>query len=163
MTSSDGATSYLTGPLHPDTDQQNGARVTVPFIRRLQARVLASRYDEQLERGVPVAAGSPLAAHRARLLSRRERQDMAASVTLLLSDAGRLPHVRGTASRMPIRIDAVEESADVVRDVLARLLGPLPVRARGMARLRLLLGDGRGPLYRSGSFAAAMRGVLAAM
>jgi hypothetical protein len=34
-----------------------------------------------------------------------------------------------------------------------------------MARLRILLSDGRSPVYRSGhgTFAAAMRGVLAAM
>jgi len=39
------------------------------------------------------------------------------------------------------------------------------VRARGMARLRMLLSDGTGPLYRAGrgSLAAELRGVLAAL
>jgi hypothetical protein len=45
------------------------------------------------------------------------------------------------------------------------LHSPRPVRARGVARLRLLLSDGTGPLYRSGrgSLAAELRGVLAAL
>jgi hypothetical protein len=36
---------------------------------------------------------------------------------------------------------------------------------RGMARLRILLADGRGPLYRSGagSLNAALKGALAAL
>jgi hypothetical protein len=43
--------------------------------------------------------------------------------------------------------------------------GPPAVRARGMARLRILLTDGRGPMYRNdrGSLAAELRGVLAAL
>jgi len=44
-------------------------------------------------------------------------------------------------------------------------IGGFPVRARGMARLRILLSDGRGPLYRTGrgTLGAALRGVLAAL
>lgn len=137
----------------------------VPFWKRMWARFFASRYDQQIERGVTVAAGTPLAAHYARLASRREREEMAETLTILLQDAGRLSGDRGTAMRVPILTEDVRRSSDVVEDVLARLLGPLPVRARGMARLRILLGDGRGPVYRSGhgTLAAAMRGVLAAL
>ena len=129
------------------------------------ARLFAARYDQQIERGVTVAAGTPLAEHYVRLASRRERQDMAEALTVLLGDARRMPREGGATMRVPIRTAAVRQSAEVVEDVLARLLGPLPVHARGMARLRILLTDGRSPVYRSGhgTFAAAMRGVLAAM
>jgi hypothetical protein len=53
----------------------------------------------------------------------------------------------------------------VIDDVTLLLHSPHPVRARGMARLRLLLSDGAGPLYNpgSGSLVAALRGVLAAL
>ncbi len=137
----------------------------MPFSGRTWARLFAARYDRQIERGVAVAAGTPLAAHYLRLVSRREREDMAEALTLLLQDAGRMKCDRRATMRVPIRVDAVQQSAEVVEDVLARLTGPLPIRARGMARLRILLGDGCSPIYRSGhgTLAAAMRGVLAAM
>jgi hypothetical protein len=141
------------------------ALADVPLSKRVWARVFAARYDQQIERGVTVATGTPLAAHYVRLASRREREDMAEALTHLLQDAGRMPREGGARMRVPICTKAVQRSAEVVEDVLARLLGPLPVRARGMARLRILLSDGRSPVYRSGhgTFAAAMRGVLAAM
>jgi hypothetical protein len=137
----------------------------VPFSRRMWARLFAARYDQQIEDGVTVAAGTSLAAHYLRLTSRGERDDMAHALTLLLWDAGSPRSDRDPAMRVPIRTEAVQQSGDVVQDVMARLLGPLPVRARGVARLRILLSDGRSPVYRSGAgtFAAAMRGVLAAM
>lgn len=137
----------------------------VPFSGRMWARLFAARYDQQIENGVAIAAGTPLAAHYSRLASRREREDMAEALTHLLQDAGRMPHEGRATMRVPIRADAVRQSAEVVEDVLGRLAGPLPVRARGMARLRILLSDGRGPVYRAGhgTLAAAMRGVLAAM
>jgi hypothetical protein len=47
--------------------------------------------------------------------------------------------------------------------VVVRLRGPRPVSARGVARLRLLLSDGCGPMYWSGSsdLGAELRVVLA--
>jgi hypothetical protein len=168
MTPRNGIPAYVMGTAEVGADRHDIRQIRltdVSFSGRMWARLFAARYDQQIEQGVAVAAGTPLAAHYLRLASRRERDDMAAALDHLLQDAGRTPSNGGTAMRVPIRTDAVEQSADVVEDVLARLLGPLPVRARGMARLRILLSDGRGPLYRSGrgTFAAAMRGVLAAM
>jgi hypothetical protein len=129
------------------------------------ARLCAGRYDQRVEAGVPVTAGSPLAAHHVRLRSRAERRDMTNALLLLLRDAGLLWDTAGVSARVPIHVEAIRKSADVIEDVLARLADPEPVRARGMARLRLLLSDGRSPVYRpgSGTFAAEMRGVLAAM
>jgi hypothetical protein len=137
----------------------------VPWTSRARARLLAARYDQLAEAGVPVTAGSPLAAHHVRLRSRTEREDMTNALLLLLRDAGLLWDSAGVNARVPVHVEAIRRSADVIEDVLARLADPQPVRARGMARLRLLLGDGRGPVYRpgSGTFAAEMRGVLAAM
>ena len=144
---------------------RGSALADVALSKRVLARLFAGRYDQQIDQGVTVVPGTPLAAHYVRLASRRERNGLAAALTLVLQDTGLLPGPGGPAGRVPIRADVVRQSADTVDDVLARLVGPLPVRARGMARLRILLSDGRGPLYRTGpgTFAAAMRGVLAAM
>ena len=165
MTPRNGIPTYVTRPAAARREIRQITLADVPFSRRMWARLFAARYDQQIEEGITVAAGTPLAAHYLRLASRQERLDMAEALTHLLQDAGRMPGEGGARMRVPIRIDAVRQSADVVSDVLARLLGPLPVRARGMARLRILLSDGRSPVYRSGhgTFAAAMRGVLAAM
>jgi hypothetical protein len=168
MTPRGGISDYGMGSAATGTERREirrSALADVSTSKRVWARLFAGRYDQQIEQGVTVVPGTPLAAHYVRLVSRRESEDMAAALTLLLRDAGLMPGTGGRASRVPIRTDAVRQSADTVEDVLARLLGPLPARARGMARLRLLLGDGRGPLYCTGpgTFAAAMRGVLAAM
>ena len=137
----------------------------VPLSRRMWARFFAARYDQQIEAGVMVTAGSPLAGHYVRLTSAAERDDMTRALELLLRDAGLRPDDVGVSTRVPIDAEAVRKSADVIEDVLARLKDSQPVRARGIARLRILLGDGRSPVYRPGpgTVAAEMRGVLAAM
>jgi hypothetical protein len=97
------------------------------------------------------------------LTAPKERADLSHALRLVMSDAEGTWN--GMNPRIPVRISAVRQVADVVDAVVQRLDQPLPVRARGMARLRILLADGRGPLYRSGagSLNAAMRGVLAAL
>ena len=128
---------------------------------RLCARLFAARYDRQIEDGVSPTPRSPLAVHATRLISPRERNDLARALRLATHDAD-----GGHFSmRAPVRCDAVRGSADVIVAVCERLDDPFPVRIRGMARLRILLSDGRGPLYRSGqgTLSAAMRGVLAAL
>lgn len=141
------------------------ATTDLAWLDRTRARLFATTYDRRVEAGDKVTEGTPLAAHYVRLASDRERRDMAQALGFLLKDAGITTRSGGTTMRVPIRTEVVRQCVDVIDDVLARLNGPLPVRARGMARLRLLLGDGRGPVYRpdAGSFAAAMRGVLAAL
>jgi hypothetical protein len=168
MTPGSGIPAHVTGDANVDGTDRKIARIQladVPFSMRMWARLFPGRYDQQIDHEIRVVAGTPLAAHYLRLASRREREDMAEALTLLLRDADQLPGTYNHSARVPIRGDVVQQSADVVQDVLARLRGPLPVRARGMARLRLLLSDGRSPVYRTGtgSFAAAMRGVLAAL
>jgi hypothetical protein len=68
-------------------------------------------------------------------------------------------------ARVPVRSAAVHHCAEVIDAVCDRLADPFPVRARGMARLRILLSDGRGPLYwpGRGTLNATLRGVLATL
>jgi hypothetical protein len=115
---------------------------------RLCASLFAGRYDRQVEAGVTPVSGTALAVHRARLTASPERVQLRRALRLVMGGA-----------------EVVGDASDVFDAVVQRLAEPLPVRARGMARLRILLADGRGPLYRAGagSLSAAMRGVLAAL
>jgi hypothetical protein len=134
-----------------------------PWSARLCARVLAGRYDRQIEGGVIPAPRSPLAVHCARLTSARERNGLIRTLRLVVHDAD---DRRGClTARVPVRPAEVRRGADVIDAVCDRLGDPFPVRARGVARLRILLADGRGPLFHAGSgtLTAALRGVLAAL
>jgi len=129
---------------------------------RLRACLYAGRYDQQIEDGVTALPGSPLALHGARLTSARERNDLACTLRVAVYDA----EVGGRfTAHVPVQADAVRLCAEVISAVCNRLEDPFPVRARGVARLRILLSDGRGPLYRTGrgTLGAALRGVLAAL
>ena len=82
--------------------------------------------------GVPAPAGSPLAAHAARLTSIAERQAVARTLRRAVRDA---KDTRATQSgRVPMHR----------ANIASRLHAPRPVSARGMARLRQLLSDGTG-------------------
>lgn len=130
---------------------------------RIRARLFAARWDQQIERAAPgtaVIADSPLAAHMRRITSRGEREQLADALNpTRRSSAG------GVSFRVPVHAAALSAAADLIDELTFRLRGPQPVRVRGMARLRILLADGRGPFYRPGpaSLNAALRGVLAAL
>ncbi|MET0702298.1 MAG: hypothetical protein ABWY93_21805 [Mycobacterium sp.] len=147
-------------PLPHDASPQR----SLSWRTRLAARVFAERYDRQLEACAPVQPATALAVHVARITASPERDQLARSLRALLHDA-RAPRIGGIATRVPVQHAAVIAVEDLIDQITLRLHAPLPVRARGMARLRLLLGDGVGPVYRTGrgSLAAALRGVLAAL
>ncbi len=130
---------------------------------RLSARLFAARYDGEVEAGIVPVGGTPLAVHWTRLTSERERRDLGIALCAAVRDAHSSQGHR--SPRAPVHAAAVRQATGVIDEVLGRLTGATPVRARGMARLRLLLADGRGPLYRKGqgTLTAAMRGVLAAL
>jgi hypothetical protein len=142
------------GPLPPD--------IRPTWWTRMRAALFADRYDRELEAGVSATPGSPIAAHCARLACARERQELSAALHMVMRDA---LVERSRKSRIPAQTAAVRQAADVISDILDRLESPQPARVRGVARLRIVLSDGRGPLYRpnSGSLVAALRGVLAAL
>jgi len=141
-----------------DAEQQKATAAA-----RLRARLFAGRLDRDVEDGVAPMPGSPLAVHVARLTSVDEREALARSLRHALGD------VRGDhgpfSPRIPVNPDRLAGCRGVIDDITLRLHAPRPVRARGMARLRMLLSDGTGPLYRAGrgSLAAELRGVLAAL
>jgi hypothetical protein len=144
------------------TPPQSAGRI--PWSARLAARVFARHYDMQVEDGVPPMPGSALAVHTARLTGSQEREDLARALRAVLR-RGKEPRGGALTARLPLQFTRIVAAEDIIDEVTLRLHAPLPVRARGMARLRILLSDGAGPLYNSscGSVAAELRGVLAAL
>ena len=107
-----------------------------------------ARLDREIDRCAAVHPGTALAVHVARLTGPSERERVAAGLRAA-----------------PLNRPGVGSVQDVVDDITLRLHAPRPVRARGVARLRLLLADAGGPLYAAGrgSLPADLRGVLAAL
>jgi hypothetical protein len=128
---------------------------------RVIADVFATRFDKQLAAGVAPEPGSALAAHVARLASAGERRELAETLRHSVSEI----HSRPTrmSARIPVDRSGVAAAVVLIEQVVLRLLGPRPVSARGVARLRLLLSDGCGPMYWSGGgdLGAELRVVLA--
>jgi hypothetical protein len=126
-------------------------RTTVPrpsLSARVTARLRAHHLDRQLAVGVPAAAGSALAVHQARLTSAGEREAVARTLRQVVTEV----HAGGgpMSSRVGLHTTNIEAAEDVIDAITLRLHSPRPVGARGMARLRAILSDGRGPMYRYG-------------
>lgn len=142
---------------------------TVPphprWTAQISARAFASRHDRAIEAGVIPSPGTALAVHRTRLTSPRERAQLSGTLRHVMQDALGPHHRTALNARTPVCSQAVRAAVDVLAAVVDRLDDATAVRPRGVARLRLLLSDGLGPLYRAeaGSLNAALRGVLAAM
>ncbi len=120
----------------------------VPYGTRVMARLLAAKFDRMLAVGVPAPAGSPLAVHAERLTSVEEREAIAHSLRRSVNDARNRSAL--VSSRVELNVPNIVAAEDRIDEVTLRLHSPRPVTARGVARLRLLLSDGAGPMYRYG-------------
>jgi hypothetical protein len=118
---------------------------------RVTARMRAYRLDRQLAVGVPAPAGSALAVHQSRLTSAAEREAVARALRKAVHDA-RVAHAASAplSSRIPAHSNNIAAAEDLIDTITLRLHSPRPVNARGMARLRVVLSDGSGPMYRFG-------------
>jgi hypothetical protein len=117
-----------------------------PSLRdRIAARIEAARLDGELARGADPEERPALALRARRLLAPRTRATLGRHVEQMLDDA--LAGEGAVLTRIRPRRGAVIEAADGLDAVAQRLLEPRPVAARGVARVRLLLTDGCGPLY----------------
>jgi hypothetical protein len=136
---------------------------SAPLLTRLTARLLADSYDRKLVSGAPVTPGTALAVHARRLITVVERESVARSFRTALREA-RKPLTPWTARSWTHRPN-VTAAADTIDAVTLHLHSPRPVSAEGVARLRLLLSDGTGPLYTSGhgDLTSALRTALSAL
>jgi hypothetical protein len=130
---------------------------------RLRARLHANRLDHELANGA--SPDSTVArALRAQALVRPEvRLRLAGSIERLLA----VP-LRATG-RPPVTSDPafhrrVHAASDELNELIRYLRTPGPVPAQGVAKVRLLLTDGTGPLHRgSGGLSHAVREAIAAL
>lgn len=131
------------------SDMLRRAAVPRPSLAaRVMARLKAYQFDRQLAVGVPAPAGSALSVHQARLISVAEREAIARALRQAVRDADEGPYP--LSSRIPVHPTNIAAAGDLIDRITLRLHSPRPVSARGMARLRLVLSDGCGPMYRFG-------------
>ena len=132
-------------------------------LTRAIAALFPTRFDKQLAAGVAPEPGSVLAAHVSRLVSACERRKLAEALhdNVCETHSCRTP----MSATVPVDRSAVAAAVGLIDQIVARLTGPGPVSARGVARLRLLLSDGAGPMYWPGGrdLGAELRAVLAAL
>lgn len=119
-----------------------------PLLARIVARLRADKFDKMLAVGVPARQGSALAVHAERLTTSQEREAIARSLRREFESARRATAV--ASSCIPVQRADVLAAEDLIEALTLRLHSPQPVQARGMARLRKILSDGAGPMYRGG-------------
>jgi hypothetical protein len=118
------------------------------LTERVLARLRTGSLDRRLADGVPADSEALLALHAQRLVQPRRRRSLARSLRRLLVESMRpAPQVARSAS--PIRRDRVRAAAPELTVLIDHLLAPVPVSARAVAQVRLLLSDAGSPLLRA--------------
>jgi len=152
MESMDVIATHIRSPLHrPGGHPQRHTRQ--PVARRLRVRFSRSLLDQQLADGCSPER-SPVHALRARQLADPAgRSAVAKGLRHVVEDAME-PYavltpvrLRRSAVWVSLRQDEVREWQEGLRGLVERLEGSAPVSPCGVARARMLLTDGAGPLY----------------
>ena len=119
----------------------------VRLRHRVAARLHARDLDRALAAGASPDSSVSLSLHAARLYRPGHRSGLAHAVRRLAALTARPSRLK-----VPVSVRTVGEVADELEAVASRLSAPGPVDVRGVAKIRSLLSDGTGPLYRpSGS------------
>ena len=129
---------------------------------RFVARLEAPSLDRRLASGFEPEADRFMATRAQTLVSPNRRRALAANWEHLLDVADR-PALRHNG-RVPLCRDRIADADAEVRSMLAALVSPWPVSARGVAMASRLLSDGTGPIYNRRSptdLVAAVRDVTA--
>ncbi|HEX2808910.1 MAG TPA: hypothetical protein VHN80_22320 [Kineosporiaceae bacterium] len=128
----------------------------------LAARLLAARLDRSLADGASPESSVLLALRAQYLVRPRTRRTLATTLQRILIESVRPP--RRSTSPLPLcarqRVVAVERE---FQELIGRLSAPCPVPACGVAKVRVLLTEGSGPLYRVGQSTDLRSTVLAAV
>jgi hypothetical protein len=113
---------------------------------RVVARVLASRLDRELARGIAPWSSGAHAARALKLTGLRSRRALARSVERLIEDVEN-PRSRFMSAVISPLPDQVRHAMPLILTLASRLRSAEPVNARGIAQLSRLLSDGGGPCY----------------
>jgi hypothetical protein len=119
------------------------------FRERLTARLNTTRLDVELARGVPAETRAALALRAQTLGETSTRRALAGTLRHVLGGARKRSRPR--RAQVAIRRSDVLRAADQLERLIERLLQPGIVAARGCALVRVLLIDGRSPLYCRGA------------
>lgn len=112
---------------------------------RLVARLRASALDAALISGASPESSVPLAVHAEHVSAPSERRALACSLRRIVAAAETAtPRPRAA----PVDREAVRRLRAGIESLADRLASDEPVNIRGVARIRTLLSDGSGPLYR---------------
>ena len=129
-----------------DLDQCATTKTATP-LARIVSHVRAGKLDRDIAGGVSPDASATLALRAQALVRPSTRRALARTVEQILEQAttGRAPRFVG--AQIPIRRDRIMDAADALQMLIDCLRAPGPLPARGVARVRVLLTDGAGPLY----------------
>ena len=116
---------------------------------RLLVRWHSFRIDSDLADGAMPDATIELALRAQTLVGMPTRRGLARSVRHMLAVSTRPPSP--SYPPVPVCRDRVRACSAEFEELIRRLLAPWPVPAQGVAKARLLLTDGGGPLYRRAS------------
>jgi len=117
------------------------------LLASISAWLCGPHLDRELADGVASWQSARHAARALQLTGRREWMRLARALAILVANA-KLPHAHFFRSGVvePCRVQVLE-ALPSIQTVGMRLRGSDPLRARGVARLRILLSDGSGPCY----------------
>jgi hypothetical protein len=128
----------------------------------LAARFLAARLDRDLAEGASPESSVLLALRAQYLVRPRTRRSLATTLQRILTECVSPP--RRSTSPLPLcarqRVVAAQRE---FQELIGRLSAPCPVPACGVARVRVLLTEGSGPLYRIGASRDLRASVLSAV
>jgi hypothetical protein len=114
------------------------------LLERVRARLGAAALDRELARGI-APDSRPALELRARALSRpRVRRELGEQLRHIVGQAHQPP---GPGTRIRARRAGVLASEDELRLLASRLYSSRRVAVAGIAKVRVLLTDGSGPLY----------------
>ena len=123
--------------------------VLMPHPRRrrwlsLRAQLRAGKLDSQLAAGTAPESSDLLFAHTDRIVRPRSCAALASSLRKVVVTAQRPVRL---SNRAPLTRADIHFARGELLALAERLQRPGPVQARGVAQVRMLLGDGSGPLY----------------
>ena len=127
-------------------EQGDGLRLRrVRVWDRLSARIRAAALDRALAAGTSPESGVTLAVHAQHLHNGAQRSLLARSLRRV-GDSSQAPSAQHLHA--PVDRQAVRRARPELEALAARLASSEPLDVRGVARVRTLLADGTGPLYR---------------
>lgn len=111
----------------------------------LRTQLRSGELDSLLASGTAAESSALLFSHARRIVRPRSCAVLASSLRKIAAASAR---PGGFSNRVPLARAEVDAARIELVALAERLEQPGPVRARGVAQVRLLLGDGSGPIYR---------------